>query len=41
VNAVASSRQGGPLWRTRALKRSAFWWSFYPPERVQIILVGH
>jgi pimeloyl-ACP methyl ester carboxylesterase len=38
VNLVAASRLGGPLWRSRALERFAFWWSSYPPERVRLIL---
>lgn len=38
VNLVAATRLGGPIWRSRALERFAFWWSSYPPERVRLIL---
>ncbi len=38
VNLVAATRLGGPLWRSKAVERFAFWWSSYPPERVRLIL---
>ncbi len=38
VNLVAATRLGGPIWRSKAVERFAFWWSSYPPERVRLIL---
>ena len=38
VNFVAATRLGGPLWRSKAVERFAFWWSSYPHERVRLIL---
>lgn len=38
VNFFAVSHLSAWAWKTRLLKKFAFWYSSYPPERVQVIL---
>ena len=38
VNFFAASGLSAWAWKTRLLKKFAFWYSSYPPERVQVIL---